>query len=193
MLNRIFFAFILAVLLVSCTPAKVSDSAHSKPVFFEKDFDLAVLNNGWYQFTERQAGYTINYPQNAYLTVSRDVALEYPQILITLNLPEDFQNIQIIVYSNPEKLSLKEIVLQNVYQEELLESEINKLALEPIKIAGLDAMKLEKTPFLPGIFISANSKVYFISLPMKMLMGDPPSPESVDLFCEVINTFSLEQ
>ena len=193
MIIRIVTTFILALLLISCAPARVSDSASSTPISARETFTPEILENGWYRFTETESGYSIDYPPDSYLTISHDVALEYPHLLITLKLPSGFQDMQVIVYSNQERSSIKEIVTQKVYQGNLPKDKSEKLSLQQIKIAGHDAMKLEMTPFLPGIFISAKSKIYFISLPTEMLSGNPPNTESIDLFYKIVNTFSLEK
>lgn len=193
MIIRTIATFTLTLFLISCAPARISDSASSTPTLTRETVTPEILENGWHRFTDTESGYSIDYPPNSYVDLSHDVTLEYPQLIIALKLPSGIQNMQVIVYSNQEQLSIKEIIAQKVYQGNLPKDKSEKMSLQQIKIAGLDAMKLEMEPFLPGIFISANSKVYFISLPIEMLSGNLPNSESIDLFYKIINTFSLKQ
>jgi hypothetical protein len=151
-----------------------------------------ILENGWYRFTDSEAGYSISYPSNAEITVSEDKVLDYDQILIMFPASNggDYHTLQIIVYANNERLSLEETIEKKIYQGKPPKKG-SDIPLETIEIAGLDATKMEMVPFYPAIFISAKNKVYFISLPMNMMTGNLPTPEAVELFYKMVNTFSL--
>lgn len=152
-----------------------------------------ILENGWYRFTDFEAGYTVSYPPDAYLDTTQEAGLEYKQVRIRFpaSVGDSNQSMLITVFSNKERLSLQEVVEQKVYRGKPAVTG-NKLSLMPLTIAGLEAFKIETTPFFPGIFISNKNKIYFISLPMNMMNGEPPTPKSTQLFYKILDTFSLK-
>ena len=150
-----------------------------------------ILENGWHRFTDADAGYSISYPSNADITVSEDKALDYKQLILRFPVSDGpYHTLQIIVYADNERLSLDQIIEKKIYQGRPPKNG-NDLPLKSISIAGLDATMMEMTPFFPAIFISEKNKIYFISLPMNMMSGNPPSAEAVELFYKIVNTFSL--
>jgi hypothetical protein len=151
-----------------------------------------VLSNGWYRFTDWEAGYSISYPSDAHLDAQISAGLDYRVVSIRFpaSVGDSNQSMEIIVYPNSERSSLNEIIQQEIYQGKLPKS-ANGVRLTPVKIAGLDAAKMEMTPFFPAILVSGKGRVYFISLPMKMLVGNPPTQGSVDLYYDIIKTFTL--
>jgi hypothetical protein len=151
-----------------------------------------VLGNGWYRFTDKAAGYSVCYPPDAYLDAQNEAGLEFRQARIRFpkSVGEANQAMLISVFSNQDGTSLPEIIQQKVYQGKLPKNS-NGIHLTPVRIAGLDASKMEMAPFFPAISISAKGRVYFISLPANMLWGNRPTQASVDLYYKIINTFSL--
>ncbi len=152
-----------------------------------------ILENGWFRFTDPDAGYSIDYPSNSSLSVSNDIALEYKHVTIifpTLN-GSDYHTMQIIVYANSERLPFKRIVEDKVYQGKSPKKG-DDIPLTPIKVSGFDAVKMVMSPFDPAVFISAKSKIYFISLPYDMLSGNPPTAEAIEVFNQILNTFLVK-
>jgi hypothetical protein len=153
-----------------------------------------VLANGWYRFTDREAGYSISYPPETYLDVTSGGDLDFE--LARIHFPASVggegqrQGMGITAFSNSNRFSLEQIIYQRLYHGRIPGS-ANDIHLTPIKIAGLDAAKMEKTPYHPAILISARGKVYMMSLGANMLSGNPPTQASEDLFYKIINTFSL--
>lgn len=153
-----------------------------------------VLGNGWYRFTDREAGYSISYSAGTYLDVTSGADLDFE--LARIHFPVSIggkgqhQSMGITAFSNSNRLSLEQIVHQRLYNGSPRVN-ANDILLTPVKIAGLDAVKMEKTPYHPAILISAKGKVYVISLGANMLSGNPPTRASVDLFYQIINTFAL--
>jgi hypothetical protein len=151
-----------------------------------------VLENGWYRFADQDAGYSITYPSNAYLSATTEAGLTYQQIVISFptSNSSDVYSIQIIVYANEERLSIVQTIREKIYMGKSHQDDV--LNLESVRIAGLDAKKVTILPFDPAIFIEAKGKIYFISLSYDMLSGNPPTPEAIDLFYEIVETFSIE-
>jgi len=152
-----------------------------------------VLDNGWYRFTDLEAGYSISYPPDSYLSVSEDVALEYKQVTITFPTTNDrdYHTIQIIVYAKDERLSFRQIVEEKVYKGRSPKKG-NDIPLTPVSFIGFDAVKMTMPPFEQAIFVSAKNKIYFISLPYDMQSGNPPTPDAIEVFNKILNTFSIK-
>ncbi len=151
-----------------------------------------VLGNGWYRFTDTDAGYSISYLPSALLDAQNQAGLEFRKatILFPSSVGEELQAMEILVYSNRERSSLPDLIRKKIYHGRLPRN-INTVALTPVKIAGLDAAKLEMVHFYPGMLFSAKGRIYFVALPMNMMWGNPPTAASVDLFYQIIETFSL--
>ena len=152
-----------------------------------------VLENGWHRFIDPDAGYTISYPPSSYLDVSDDVALDYNQVTITFPTSSEgnYYSMQIIVYANNEQLSIRQIVDEKVYKGRAPKKG-NEIPLTTIKVSDSDAVKMDNMePFNQAYFISAKNKVYFFSLSSNMLDGTTPPSEAIDLFNQILNTFSI--
>ena len=151
-----------------------------------------VLGNGWYKFTDVDAGYSINYPSDARLDAHYQADLEFKLITVVFpkSVGEANQEMEITVFSNRERSSLPDLVKQKIYRGRLPKN-IKVVSLTAVRVAGFDAEKLEIPPFYPALLFSAKGKVYFVALPMNLLRGNPPTQVSVDLFYQIINTFTL--
>ncbi len=151
-----------------------------------------MLSNGWYKFTDYEARYSISYPPEAYLDAQHQAGLEFKQarILFPRSVGDANQEMEVAVFSNPKGSSLPEIVEREIYHGRLPKG-VSAVTLTPTKVAGLDAAKLELTPFYPAVLVSAKNRVYFIALPMNLMWANAPTRASVDLYYEIINTFSL--
>lgn len=151
-----------------------------------------VLGNGWYRYTDTEAGYSISYPDGTYLDAQNEAGLDFLQATIGFptSVGNEIQEMLISVYSNTEGAPLDQLVQKVVYQGRLPENRTG-IHLTPVRIAGLDAAKLELVPFYPAVLFSAKGRVYFVALPMNMLWGNPPTQASVDLFYKIIDTFRL--
>jgi hypothetical protein len=149
-----------------------------------------VLGNGWYRYTDREAGYSISYPSVASLTVSDDVAFSFNHIYIAFPPSSaEYQGMQIIVYSNSERLSPDRFVQQHFLQDRLPQQA--GADVTHVQIAGLEAAKIQMDRWRPAVVIAARNRVYVLSLATNMISGNPPAQAAIEMFYTIIDTFRL--
>jgi len=153
-----------------------------------------VLGNGWNRYVDTEAGYSISYPPAAILYATDEAGLDFKQVRIVfpVSTGRANQSMSITVFSNSERSSIHQIIEHEIYQGRSPKKG-DDIPLELINVAGLQATKMEMAPFFPAVLISAKNRIYFVSLPMDMMWGDLPTPDAVDLFYKIINTFSLDE
>ncbi len=118
----------------------------------------------------------------------------YDRVTVTIPTTDGLgpieHTIQIVVYPNEEKLSIRQVIAEKEYPW-ISSAKSNEIQYSPLNISGFDAVKVVGKPFDPAVFISARDNIYFISLPYKMSIGSPPTPEAKDLFYEILDTFTI--
>ena len=98
----------------------------------------------------------------------------------------------IIVRRNPKRLPPTQFIAQHLQQVFQGYREANDLnSLSEIKLGINDAFQIEIPPFLPGIYIFHQDKVYFIALHADMLSGLPPTLGAREMFFKIAGTFTL--
>ena len=190
--------FLIVGLLIAAVSILVTiwelTSVMAEPIFKPKPSPTPeVLASGWYRFTDPDAGYSISYPPNSFLSVSEDIALEFKQVAITFPISEgrNYWRMQIIVYTNNERLSFQQFVEEKVYNGKSPKKG-NDIPLTPTKFTGFDAAKMTMLPFDQAMFISAKNKIYFISLSYDMQSGNSPTPEAVEIYNNILDTLSIK-
>ena len=153
-----------------------------------------TLPNGWYRYTDHAAGYAISYPSDVRFTISRDKPLEFPQVGLILppSTGRGNQGMTIMVRRNPRRLPPTQFIAQDLQQVFRGYREANESnSPSKIKLGMNDAFQIEVSPFLPGIYIFHQDKVYFLALHADMLSGMPPTPGARELFFKIAATFTL--
>jgi len=153
-----------------------------------------ILPNGWYRYTDYAAGYAISYPPDVRCTISRDKGLEFAQVRLFLppSTGRGNQVMTIIVRRNPKRLPPTRFIaqhLQQVFQGYRESSDLNSLS--EIKLGINDAFQIDISPFLPGVYVFHQDKVYFLALHADMLSGLPPTPGARAMFFQIADTFTL--
>jgi hypothetical protein len=154
-----------------------------------------VLDNGWYLYTDNESGYSFSYPPDAYLSSGQSAGFDYKSVTLSFRIPDTsgYQGMQIIVYSNKERLPIERVVVEKVFQgkSEAVTEDAVLSAMIPVKVAGHDAIKINIQPFEPAVLISVEDKVFFAAPSPDMRAGNPPDPKSVELFYKILDTFTL--
>lgn len=153
-----------------------------------------ILPNGWHRYTDHAAGYAISYPPDVWFTISRDKPLEFPTVGLILppSTGRGNQGMTIVVLSNPRRLPPTQFIaqdLQQVFRGYGRAKEPNNQS--EIKLGKNDAFQIEVSPFLPGIYIFHQDKVYFLALHADMLSGLPPTSGAREMFFKIASTFTL--
>ena len=154
-----------------------------------------VLDNGWLRFNYPEAGYYVDYPPDAVFDLSVIASMEYSQAVFYLPGSVDDYGLalRIITYINTEDMTLDQFV------DEKLGKVINKIPTDVIgnkqktktNIAGHSAISSETYINCPIVFIESGEKVYVILLAPNMTTGNMPTEKSVDLFWQMVNTFTI--
>ena len=161
-----------------------------------------VMANGWYLYTDAEAGYSVSYPPESYLNSGKRAGAEYRSVTIGFHLPGvlGYQAMQIIVYPNPDNLPLEDVIYKQIFQ-----NNFPKISLEYLKsmmkatiTAGLPSMTITIPPLTIGIppyqsivLIPIENKVFFAAPSPNMEAGNPPDPEAVKLFYKIMETFTI--
>lgn len=154
-----------------------------------------VLPNGWYLYTDPQAGYSFSYPPNAHLSVSQDVDSSYKTVNIAFELPRTYgyQGLVIRVEDNPQKLPIDGFLAQ-LYVKRMHKPPPDNLPslIEPTIVAGLPAFKTSVLPDVSEfhIFLLHGTKVYEFA-PVHDAAVTTMDPKALALFHRILATFTL--
>jgi len=154
-----------------------------------------VLENGWYLYTDKEAGYSFSYPPEAHFHTSKEGGLDYKTAHIQFDIPDadGYQGMMIEILSNPEKLPI-ESVAQKIYTTDLQSPSIDdvKKNSEQIKVAGMFAYQFTFKPFMYEltILLPNEDKVYFI-VPVHDNLDTAVDPKALELFFKILETFTL--
>ena len=153
-----------------------------------------ILPSGWHRYTDKAAGYTISYPSNVQIIISRDKALEFPQVYLLLppSTGRGNQWMTILVLRNIEKLPPLQFIAQDI-QETFRGDKTMQGPPKRIYLRSQEAFQVEISPFLPGVYVfnQDQDKVYFLALHADMLSGLPPTPGAREMFFKIAATFTL--
>ena len=151
-----------------------------------------ILNNGWHRYTDKDAGYAISYPADVRFILSRDRALEFPQVhfLLPPSTGRGNQWMTILVLRNPEKLPPLQFITQDI-RETFRGYETMHVFPKTVYLGSQEAFQVDISPFLPGVYIFHRDKVYFLALHADMLSGLPPTPGARAMFFKIADTFTL--
>ncbi len=152
-----------------------------------------ILSNGWHRYTDKAAGYAISYPPDVRFTISRDKALEFPQVGLILPSSTGWgnQGMTITVLCNPKQLPPAQFILQDLQEVFDKGVDIGMTHISKINLGMSEAYQVDLSPFLPGIYIFHQDKVYFLALHADMRSGLPPTPGAREMFFKIAATFTL--
>jgi len=151
-----------------------------------------ILPNGWYRYTDYAAGYAISYPADVRFILSRDKTLEFPQVYLLLppSTGRDNQWMTILVLRNTEKLLPLQFIIQDI-RETFRGHETMQVFPKTVYFGSQEAFQIDISPFLPGVYVFHQDKVYFLALHADMLSGLPPTPGAREMFFKIADTFTL--
>jgi hypothetical protein len=153
------------------------------------------LPNGWRIYTNQEAGYSVNVPSEATLRVeSTSVGIDYPELIIEFRWPDiGFQAMQIFTYGNPNQITAKQHIINYFQTDGRPVPDDLDAHLETITINGLPATRtaVPASPFALSVLIVTQNKIYYTK--PYGYMNDAPSQQMVDMFYQILETFSLTQ
>lgn len=151
-----------------------------------------LLVNGWHRYMDKAAGYAISYPSDVQFIISRDKALEFPQVYLLLPPSTGRANqwMTILVLHNTEKLPPLQFITQDI-RKTFRGYETMQIFPKTVYFGSQEAFQIDISPFLPGVYVFNQDKVYFLALHADMLSGLPPTPGAREMFFKIADTFTL--
>lgn len=153
-----------------------------------------VLSNGWYLYTDSEAGYSFSYPPDTHLHISKEGVLPYKTVSLQFKLPgvHGYQGMVINVRANPTQQSIERIVSQ-IYEGGMQNPPNNLSAqIEQITVSGLSAYKttIPSTNAELTIFIPNGDKIYMFA-PVHSPAAHTVDTKALDVFNQVLETFTI--
>ena len=154
-----------------------------------------ILENGWYLYIDKEAGYSFSYPPDAHFHTSKEGKLDYKSVHIQFDIPDanGYQGMMIEVLSNADKLPIESIA-QKIYTTDLQSPSIDdvKKNSEQIKVAGMVAYQFTIThSFYEFSILSPNEDKVFFIVPVHDNLNLTVDPPALLLFFKILETFTL--
>jgi hypothetical protein len=154
-----------------------------------------VMANGWYLYTDAEAGYSVRYPPDSYINSGKSAGAAFNSVTIGFRLPgaNGYQGMEIIIYSNPSNLPLEEGIVNQIFQDRLQNISLDaiKSIMKTSTTAGWPSITMSVYPFDAMVLIPIGNKVFFALASPNMEAGNPPDPEAVKLFYKILDTFTI--
>lgn len=156
-----------------------------------------VLENGWYLYEDKEAGYSISYPPEVHFHTSKEGFLDYKTVHIAFK-PSGlgYQGMVIEIFSNPEKFPVKEIV-QKFYSRDNPEikpaiADIQN-TLNMISVGRFSAYRSTYQPSMAEfvIFVQMQDKV-LCATPVTEIGLTAFAPSSLELFEKILATLTFK-
>jgi len=160
-----------------------------------------VLENGWYRFTDSDAGYYFDYPPNvARISYGKDKGEKYNHVYIQFFGIEEYQSQAMIfvIKPNPRKLSTEEFLIE-WYSKKTKKASQPSFSKEEMgeffSVDGKPAIQTELIAKEPPtsysfhvIFVNGD-KAFIIGPSYGVMSASAVTPEAEELFTQILNTF----
>lgn len=153
----------------------------------------------WREFTDPEAGYSINFPANAAISAGKSKGEKYQGVLVTFRLENldrfKYEGMALRVQPNTEGMPVEQII-ENLYKDmtgiEFPDDIASTSPIEQTTIAGLPAFQTDIMPDSTSvyIFIPYHDKVYIFAL-VHALTSNTSDHQAVELFYEILDSFKL--
>lgn len=154
-----------------------------------------LLDNGWYQYTDPELGYSFSYPPDTRVKIGKSRFGNHSARL-QFKLPGviGYQGMVIRVEGNPNDLPIEQMLAQ-LYQRSAQEVAPEQLLsqVEVVTVAGLPAIK---TSILPtntefSILFLYNQRVYTLA-PVHGPSTNTVDPQALALFNQIVESFKVQ-
>jgi hypothetical protein len=154
-----------------------------------------VLDNGWYLYVDKDAGFSLSYPPDVFFHTSKEGRLSYKSVHIQFKIPDaGYQGIEINVLTNPQNRPIENIV-QEVYSSNGGTPSIANIqaSITPILIGKLSALKCVFQPSIAEftIYVPYGNKVLYVAPVTEMGLTAFDS-QAQELFEKILATFTLQ-
>jgi hypothetical protein len=157
-----------------------------------------VLENGWYLYTNSEAGYSISYPPNAWLRVNHEPRDKYPQVSFDFIIADckcGYMGMVIMTEDNSVQSPIESIIEK--WHKEGDRSDVSvemiRQAWSPFKIGAVTAYKTTFRPFFYefSIFVPYKDRVALILPVPDNRSGMGMDPKALALFDQIMATFTV--
>jgi hypothetical protein len=153
-----------------------------------------VLDNGWYQYTDPELGYSFSFPPETRVKIGRSrFGNHSAQLQFKLPGMAGYQGMVIRVEGNPNDLPIERMLAQ-LYERSAQELAPGELLsqVEVITVAGLPGIK---TSILPtntefSILFLYNQHVYTLA-PVHGPTTNAVDPQALELFYQIVDSFKV--
>lgn len=200
LLLGILLGLAMLPVMQSLFSASAQPSQHPKPSPTPE-----LLENGWYRFTDEEAGYSFSYPAGTLsVSPSKNQGEKYNTLLIQfINIEgKGYQGMILYVMSNPKKLSVDEFLLKEFggkWSKKTPQPNLSAADLgEHFTLNGKSAIKTTLPAYIEtggpfSVFIQNGDKIISTGPMYGVLGASEVAPESVELFRQILQTFQFYQ
>ena len=154
-----------------------------------------MLENGWYLYVDKEAGYSFSYPPDVYLHTSKEGRLSYKSVHIQFKIPNaGYQGMEINILTNTQNLPLENIV-QEFYTSNGGEPSITNIraSIKPVMIGELSAFKSIFQPSIAEftIYVPYGNKVLY-AIPVTKMGLTAFNPQALELFEKILATLTIK-
>jgi hypothetical protein len=154
-----------------------------------------VMANGWYLYNDPDAGYSLEYPIDAFLHTSREGNSLYKTVNIQFNIPgAGYQGMVINVLPKNPNQQIEDI-FQGIYTTNTSNQSVDtiKATIKSLKISGKDVFRSDFQPALPEftIIIPYKNKVLLL-VPVTEMGLTKFDLKALDLFNQIIGTINTD-
>jgi hypothetical protein len=155
------------------------------------------LENGWYLYEDKEAGFSFSYPPEVYIHTSKEGFLDFKTVHIAFE-PSGlgYQGMVIELFSNPKGLPIENIV-QQFYSRDNPETKPAiadiKAALNPVMVGNLSAYKSVYHPSMAEfvVFVPMHFKILCVTPVTEMGLTDF-APSSQEMFDNILATLTIK-
>jgi hypothetical protein len=151
------------------------------------------LDNGWYLYEDKDAGFSICYPPDAFLTTAKDFNNKYKTVniqFIHVGPSGGYQGMVINVIENQTGISIDRVV-EKIYGDSPIKPSTDaiKSSLASIKVGNTTGIKTYIPPTITevSILIPHRNNVLFLA-PVHGPAADSVDPEVLKLFYKILDT-----
>jgi hypothetical protein len=154
-----------------------------------------VLENGWYLYEDKEAGFSFSYPPDVFFHTSQEGDREFrtAHIQFTMLKGQGYQGMVVDVLSNPTNQSIDKII-QEKYSTPILNLSLETInaTVKKISVAEIPAYLTTYQPFMFElcIFVPYGDKILFI-VPVHDNLDFAGSPEALKVFWNIVKTFKI--
>jgi len=160
-----------------------------------------ILENGWYRFTDPEAGYSFDYPPQAvYISYGKDKGEKYNHVFIDFVEMKGSQSMILVIQPNPKKLSVEEFLTEWYSKKTKKTSQPSFSKEEMGEFFSVDGEQAIRTELIAQespssysfhvIFVNGD-KVFITGLAYSVMKATAVTPEAEELFTQILNTFTF--